>query len=155
MHLRNIFRGDDLDALVRRVERLGAQRAPLWGRMTCGQMVCHATDLLSAALGERRVTDRQLRHRWRLLLRLYALHLPARWPRHFPTVLEADSARGGTGPTSFNEDRARLIEQLRRFAARRELLDGCEHILFGRLTSWEWGRWAYLHTDHHLRQFGE
>ena len=28
------------------------------------------------------------------------------------------------------------------------------HPLWGRMSEWEWGRWGYLHTDHHLRQFG-
>ncbi len=28
------------------------------------------------------------------------------------------------------------------------------HPYFGNLTKWEWMRWAYLHADHHLRQFG-
>jgi hypothetical protein len=28
------------------------------------------------------------------------------------------------------------------------------HPIFGRMTEAEWMRWGYLHTDHHLRQFG-
>jgi len=28
------------------------------------------------------------------------------------------------------------------------------HPIFGRMSLWEWQRWGYLHTDHHLRQFG-
>ena len=28
------------------------------------------------------------------------------------------------------------------------------HYLFGMLTRAQWGRWAYRHMDHHLRQFG-
>jgi Protein of unknown function (DUF1569) len=28
------------------------------------------------------------------------------------------------------------------------------HPLFGRMSASSWMRWAYLHADHHLRQFG-
>ena len=28
------------------------------------------------------------------------------------------------------------------------------HPIFGRMSEAEWLRWGYLHTDHHLRQFG-
>jgi len=28
------------------------------------------------------------------------------------------------------------------------------HPIFGQMTRAEWLRWGYLHTDHHLRQFG-
>ncbi len=28
------------------------------------------------------------------------------------------------------------------------------HPVFGLMTRAQWGRWAYRHMDHHLRQFG-
>jgi len=28
------------------------------------------------------------------------------------------------------------------------------HPIFGQMTEKEWMRWGYLHSDHHLRQFG-
>jgi hypothetical protein len=28
------------------------------------------------------------------------------------------------------------------------------HAVFGAMTATDWYRWAYRHTDHHLRQFG-
>jgi hypothetical protein len=37
---------------------------------------------------------------------------------------------------------------------RRPLHSPGPHPMFGDLTSWQWMRWGYLHTDHHLRQFG-
>jgi hypothetical protein len=33
-------------------------------------------------------------------------------------------------------------------------LEGREHPFLGKLSRAEWLRWAYLHMDHHLRQFG-
>jgi hypothetical protein len=28
------------------------------------------------------------------------------------------------------------------------------HPIFGKMSETDWMRWAYLHVDHHLRQFG-
>jgi len=29
-----------------------------------------------------------------------------------------------------------------------------DHSLFGQMSYVDWMRWGYLHTDHHLREFG-
>jgi hypothetical protein len=31
---------------------------------------------------------------------------------------------------------------------------GLLHPVFGQMSESAWLRWAYVHTDHHLRQFG-
>jgi uncharacterized protein DUF1569 len=38
--------------------------------------------------------------------------------------------------------------------ARRGRLGGQVHPIFGPMSESAWLRWAYLHADHHLRQFG-
>jgi hypothetical protein len=45
-----------------------------------------------------------------------------------------------------------LLRVMERFVP--EAVRTSRHPLWGRMTEWEWGRWGYLHTDHHLRQFG-
>ena len=45
-----------------------------------------------------------------------------------------------------------LIEDV---AGQPRKLRGSVHPIFGRMSERTWLRWAYLHTDHHLRQFGE
>jgi hypothetical protein len=54
----------------------------------------------------------------------------------------------------FAADVSELAALLDRIAARR--MDGVwpAHPIFGRMSPAAWLRWAYLHTDHHLRQFG-
>jgi hypothetical protein len=58
---------------------------------------------------------------------------------------------GGTRPADFDQDRARAIGLLRRFAA--DDARHATHLFFGPLTRDEWMIWGYRHTDHHLRQF--
>ena len=66
---------------------------------------------------------------------------------------EVDQEIGGTKPVEFARDRRELEALIEEFAAR-----GGErfqpHPMFGRLTTGEWHRWGWLHTDHHFRQFG-
>jgi hypothetical protein len=61
---------------------------------------------------------------------------------------------GGTKPAEFASDVAELGALVERMTAPGAIVDGRVHSFFGRLSRAEWLRWAYLHMDHHLRQFG-
>ena len=88
----------------------------------------------------------------RTVLKWIALHLPLRWPPGVKTVQEVDQEVGGTKPLEFFADLAELEARVERFAAQRG--GWSAHPIFGRMSEAEWLRWGYLHTDHHLRQFG-
>jgi hypothetical protein len=65
-----------------------------------------------------------------------------------------DPRAGGTQPSVFAQDRARAVAGLQGIAVAR--VDAVEsvHGFFGTMSLADWQRWAYKHTDHHLRQFG-
>jgi hypothetical protein len=88
-------------------------------------------------------------------MRWIALYLPARWPAGIPTTPDLDQDCGGTTPADFDADVAELEQLLREVATDRgrDLTDHV-HPIFGRMPKSAWLRWAYLHADHHLRQFG-
>lgn len=88
------------------------------------------------------------------MIKWAALYLPLRWPPDIPTRPEIDQLKGGgTKPADFAADVARVESLLRAFAAAQGT--GCaEHPIFGPMSPKAWLRWGYLHTDHHLRQFG-
>jgi hypothetical protein len=54
----------------------------------------------------------------------------------------------------FAQDRVRAVAGLEGIAAAEA--DALEpvHGFFGTMSVTDWQRWAYKHTDHHLRQFG-
>jgi hypothetical protein len=65
-----------------------------------------------------------------------------------------DPRAEGTRPSDFGKDLARAIEGIRGIAAgARDSLEPA-HGLFGVMSLRDWQRWAYRHTDYHLRQFG-
>ena len=89
----------------------------------------------------------------RTIIKWMALYLPRPWPAGIETVPEVDQMKHGTCPTDFARDLAEAEALLRGIAARRGV-SWPMHPIFGRMSEAEWQRWAWLHTDHHLRQFG-
>ena len=120
--------------------------------MTAHQMVCHLADACRMAMGERRVRPVSSPLP-RTLVKWMALYVPVRWRPGIATVPEADQMVLGTRPTEFSRDLGEAIALLESIAARRGA-SWPVHPIFGRMSEAEWQRWAWLHTDHHLRQFG-
>ena len=63
-------------------------------------------------------------------------------------------AGGGTSPVEFARDKRELRALLERFTKQPPDFSWGEHPHFGAMSEREWMRLAYLHADHHLRQFG-
>jgi uncharacterized protein DUF1569 len=146
-----LARERDTDEIVRRVRTLRPDSVRRWGRMSVHQMVCHLNDAFRMSTGEKAVASiATLRDR--TVIKWIALHVPVRWPPGIVTVPEVDQEIGGTKPNEFSADLAELELRVRQFAVRRG--DWPPHPIFGKLSEAEWLRWGYLHTDHHLRQFG-
>lgn len=90
----------------------------------------------------------------RTIVKWMALYVPLRWPPGIPTSPEIDQHGGGRPPAEFAADVADLLAQMEAIARDPRALEGRVHPIFGRISGRGWLRWAYLHTDHHLRQFG-
>ena len=122
-----------------------------WGSMSAHQMICHLSDSLRAALGEKYTSPSTSVFK-RTILKPLALWAPIRWPHGFQTRPEIDQRQGGTPPVDFATDTKELRVLLDRFCS----LGGefAPHAMFGQMSKAERMRYAYLHIDHHLRQFG-
>ena len=125
-----------------------------WGRMSVHQMVCHLSDGYRLLTGEL-TSPPAATPLPRPVMKWIALYVPVRWPAGIPTTPELDQTGGGTRPADFAADIAQLEELLTKIAAERSgRLARIDHPIFGRMSEPAWLRWAYLHADHHLRQFG-
>ena len=116
-------------------------------------MVCHLADAFRMALGERPVSS-SARLYERTLVKWIALYVPASWPAGIQTRPELDQRQAGTPPSEFAADLAAVEALIARVTADDAGLDRQLHPIFGGLSRSAWMRWAYLHLDHHLRQFG-
>ena len=62
---------------------------------------------------------------------------------------------GGTPPVDFAADVAQLETLIESVTVEKTRIAWQKrHPIFGRMSEAAWLRWAYLHLDHHLRQFG-
>lgn len=122
-----------------------------WGTMSPHQMICHVSDSIRGALGEKHVNPSTNLFR-RTVVKWVALWMPLRWPRGVKTSPEMDQQLGGTRPAEF----ARDVDGLRDLLARFCTWEGkfAAHAMLGPMSRNERMRHAYLHLDHHLRQFG-
>ena len=151
--MKTMARPADKAEIVRRLKTVRHDCTRRWGRMTAHQMVCHLSDAFrlvthqkaaSPATGIVQVT----------LIKWIALYVPFRWPQGVPTRPEMDQEFEGTKPRDFAADLAELESLVERIATVGKDYDWPAHPIFGRMSESAWTRWAYLHVEHHLRQFG-
>ena len=140
-----------LEDLVSRLRRLAPTQPGLWGSMKAQQMALHVGDATAAVLKQRAFAARP-RGGPAGLRRSLLLYLLPRMPRGIKTG--ADPAGAAVEPAAFPEDLERAVSLLQQLAAAEPdaLVD--RHPILGPMTRAQWMRWAFLHTDHHLRQFG-
>ena len=151
--MKTLARADCTTEIVSRLKGLRRDSVPRWGRMSAHQMVCHAADACRMALGEK-ISGPVGGPVQRTLLRWIALWTPLRWRAGIPTTPELDQECGGTAPGEFASDLAELDRLVKAVAAQPPTTRWPPHPVFGAMSHRAWMRWAYLHLDHHLRQFG-
>ena len=142
-----------LQQLVDRLFSVTPDAPRRWGTLTSHEMLCHLGDAGEmVTLVRPRV--RPVHVGRRPLVKWAWLWLPKRWPHGVPTNPMHDPRAAGTRPTDFDCDRQRVVSALRAIATAPSGSLEPRHGLFGTMTTGDWQRWAYRHTDHHLRQFG-
>lgn len=152
--MKTLRRPRDKAELLLRLKTVGPDSMARWGRMSAHQMVCHLADAIRMALGEQHVTP-ATGPLQQTIVKWIALYVPLPWPGgRIRTSPEIDQVLLGAKPVDFAGDVARVETLLERFATRSASCDGRAHPVFGRMSERAWLRWGYLHTDHHLRQFG-
>ena len=143
-------RGD----LCARLGRLSADTPRRWGTLTAHEMLCHLGDATAMVLADcPRITP--VDGGRRALRKGLGLWSPLRWPHGVRTSPHYNPHTLGTRPGTFAVDLARVVDGLERLGvagddARLEPAHG----FFGSMSVHDWQRWAWKHTEHHLRQFG-
>jgi hypothetical protein len=140
------------DEIIARVHAVRPDNVAQFGVMTAPEMIKHCVICLEAGLGLRSIAPAET-FLMRTLIKPFALYVPMRWPPGFKTRPEMDVRRDGERPGEFVSDVANLVRRVEEFGVRDSNAPWPRHPMFGAMRESEWKRWAYLHTDHHLRQF--
>ena len=139
--------------ILKRLQRVRPDSQRQWGKMTSHQMICHPSDAFRMVMGGKVAKPRGTALQ-QIVIKWGAMYAPMPWPKGFKTLPEVDQDIGGTKPVDFQQDMNALVLLIEEFTEGRRGAEWNAHPIFGRLTEQEWMRWGYLHTDHHLRQFG-
>ena len=151
--MKTFARSADRAEIMARLATLRPDSARRWGTMSVHQMVVHCAEACRMAHGA--VTPRELPSFSRPAIKVIALYAPMPWPRGIQTVPEFDQVAAGATPAGeFAADVAALVALLDAIAARPAGTPWPRHPIFGAMSERAWLRWAWLHMDHHLRQFG-
>jgi hypothetical protein len=151
--VRTVADPDVRRALLARLRALQPESRRRWGTLTPHEMLCHLGDATAMVL-RTRPRDRPAIARQRRTLKALALWTPVRWPHGWSTNPMHDPKARGTRPSAFAQDLERAIAGLDGVAAATADVLEPAHGFFGIMSLADWHRWAYKHTDHHLRQFG-
>jgi hypothetical protein len=151
--MKTLARDVDTAEIVDRLRALRHDSPRRWGRRSAHQMVCHLSVGYRLRIGERS-THPASTPLPRFMMRWIALYLPVRWPAGIHTTPDLDQDCDGTRPAAFDADLTDLETLVKRVATERRDRAGHLHPIFGEMSESAWLRWAYLHADHHLRQFG-
>ena len=143
----------DKAEIVQRLKTVRPDCTRQWGRMSAHQMVCHLSDSFRLVTHQKAASPATSIVQ-STLIKWIALYMPFRWPQGVPTRPEMDQEFEGTKPRDFAADLAELESLVERIATVGKDYDWPAHPIFGRMSDSAWLRWAYLHVDHHLRQFG-
>ena len=146
----SILNEGDRAAIVNRMKSLSASSTRRWGSMDVTAMLQHLRRSSLMALGELSVPSVNKRaFHWFPLKHLLLYVVP--FPKGAPT---APALKPEAATTSFEEERAAVLELLEKIGTGLSEGLGPAHPLFGPLTWREWGVVTYKHADHHLKQFG-
>lgn len=149
--MKNIFDAAVTAELIQRINSLGPETKPLWGKMSVDQMLAHCSVAYEMAYTDKHPKPNAL---MRFMLKTFVKNGVVN-EKPYPKNLRTAPAFIISERKNFDEEKARLINYLEHTCdLGRDHFEGKESISFGRMTSIEWNNQFYKHLDHHLTQFG-
>lgn len=144
-----LFCEETVNQIIRRVNTLKPDALCKWGTMTLVGMLCHCNKTNQAILegqeAELRPTFKQR------ILKIAVLQVIQRLPKGVKS--KSIYLQQANQILEFEEEKNKFIATVIRFKNYKGVLNAA-HPYFGKLSTQEWGRFAAIHVDHHLRQFG-
>ena len=145
--MKSLLREDTRQGIRERIEALAPSARPLWGKMNAARMLAHCSAQLRMSWGEIPCKARKSPLGRPPIKQALVYFVP--WPKSAPTAPEL--IRPDT--ENWQAEKTDLLALVDRFPTAIQK-SSAPHPLFGKLSRRAWGRLAFRHLDHHLRQFG-
>ncbi len=147
--MKTIFDASVRKELIDRVNKLTAHAPRVFGTMRPEQGLHHINEAFQLYLGE--VTSpyhgSDLKAAIFRLFTFSPIPIPQAKAKTAPPLVSE-------GTYNIQSEKARFADLIERVAAQLPTYEWPIHPFFGKLTSDQYGKLGYKHTDHHLKQFG-
>ncbi|WP_046756884.1 DUF1569 domain-containing protein [Kordia jejudonensis] len=150
--MKSLFDETTLSEIQGRIESLTETSAPLWGKMTVGQMCTHCQMPLELAMEKRMLgSGKKPGFMKRMLFKLYKplMYNDKPWSKNLPTVRDFIVSE----TKDVTAEKAKLSSLVSEFHQYKDKTEFPTHPMFGKFTQEQWGKMQYKHLDHHLKQF--
>jgi hypothetical protein len=101
--MKTLLNPEDKEEIIARLESVRSTSPRVWGEMSAHHMICHLSDSLRAALGEKQISSSSTLFK-RTIYKWAALWVPLQWPHGIKTRPAMDQQQGGTKPVEFASD---------------------------------------------------
>jgi len=149
--MKNIFRREDSQGFVKRINQLTPESKALWGKMNIAQMLAHCNVAYEMVYEDIHTRPNIL---MKFVLKLLVKNKVVNdtpYPKNNQTAPQfvINDIR------NFDIEKERLISYINKTQTLGEKeFEGKESHSFGRLSSKEWNNMFAKHLEHHLSQFG-
>jgi len=148
--MNTLYDAASVKAIIDRIEGLSPTASGRWGKMKVSQMLAHCAEAIDMARGTKIMPRVFIGRIIGPLLKTKVLNEEPIKP-NMPTHKEMTI----TDDRNFTSEQQRLINNIKLFhQSGRTGIAKHIHPFFGMMTTEEWGRSAWKHLDHHLKQFG-
>ena len=148
--MKTLFKKENVNEILDRVNKLTASNQKQWGKMNVDQMLAHCSIAMESAIGSKYFPQLFM---GKLIGRFFKPYAVGEGPvkKNIPT----NPAFIFINTEGFEKEKQKLIGLINQFHQGGEAKCTTNpHTFFGKLTSTEWGVLQYKHLNHHFSQFG-
>lgn len=148
--MKTFFDAASQKELLERMSKLTPEMKPQWGKMNAAQMLAHCSVAFQSATGEIQL------QRLPFIFRLIGPMIKKSALSEKPYKKNSPTAPEFLIPTDmdFAVAKKNFEENFGKLAVGPQAVKTLNHPFFGKMTTEEWGRHIYKHTDYHFGQFG-
>ncbi len=150
--MKNILQSIKYQDLEKRIRELTHQSKRRWGKMSREQMLAHCSDQIRLALAQKQPHEKPNFFN-RNVMKYFGLWLPRIPLRNLKAPVDINQKYFGTASADLETEKSNLVSLLKQVRALPQHSVLQPHPMYGKLNLQQWGRFMYVHIDHHLRQF--
>lgn len=152
--MRNILNESDYKSVIHRISKLSNSSKRRWGKMSVEQMLTHCSDQIRLALAQKQQNEKPNFFN-RNVMKYFGLWLPRIPLRNLKAPVDMNQQFYGTPSADISTEQQNLLELINTFRSAHADFILRPHPMYGKLNRNQWGRFMYVHLDHHLRQFNQ